>query len=321
MFSPILIIVYDRYEHLKVCIESLKLCPEAKDTDIYIASDAALDARHESNIAKVRDYILDIEGFNRVTPIFRKENFGSKLNFFSAIEQVFKDHKTLIALEDDVVVGKGFLHFLNQGLTEFESDKSVISICAYLPPSVKNDDGEPFFLQGRAPYGYGMWKEKESWISNSCNKDHIRDAIKDFRFFQKFEETHPHVARAIPLIINGDLEPYDIMTAIIMQKNGYLALYPPQSISMSIGNDGSGLHATKNETLQDQSVSDIMYDTQSSKPATVNLAMERKLSKYYRSKFIGLLNYAIYFSYQLPGGYFFYNATRNLTKKIRRIVN
>lgn len=320
MYAPIFITVYDRLNHLKECINSLLECPESALTTLYIASDAAALPEHEKGIAAVRSYIVSITGFNKVVPIFREENVGAVANSYAGRDYVFETNSCLIRLEDDVVVGRGFLSFMNEGLMKYKDEMSVVGICGYLPPSISAEDHESFFLKGRAPYGFGIWKEKEEKILAHFDGEYIKEIFTDYQFFKTFEGTHPHVARAIPLITSGDFMPGDIVTAIIMQKFNFLAIYPPKSISVSRGNDGSGLHSGKNQELQNQIASDDVYNIRPNLDLSVDKGMEEKLSIYYRHVGIKIVNYMIYIFYRLHGGYFLYKLSRRLVKKVRKLI-
>jgi len=320
LFAPIFITVYDRLEHLRQCIDSLKKCPESEYTTLYIASDCAAIPEHENAISNVREYIKTIDGFYKIIPILRDNNLGGYQNATQALFHIFEQHETVIAMEDDVIVGKGFLNFINDGLIRFKDEPSVIGVCAYLPPGIYNETEECFFLQGRSPYGFGMWRDKEKNIYSYFDKKYINKTVLKFDFFRKFERTHPHVARSIPLILKSDFKPIDILTAIIMQDKGFFSYYPPTSISASRGNDGSGLHSGVNRLLQNQEVSDEIYTSGSVIQIEALKEMEKKIERSYRAPMIKVLNYFIYFTFRLPGFFSIYTLSREKVKKARLLL-
>jgi GT2 family glycosyltransferase len=103
--SPILITVYDRLSHLKQCVDSLKKCPEADRSRLYIASDHAASYKDTRRVAEVRCYVKKIKGFKEVVLIERDENIGAEKNFSNAKLEIFEKYDELIFLEDDVIVG------------------------------------------------------------------------------------------------------------------------------------------------------------------------------------------------------------------------
>ncbi|MBT8042626.1 MAG: glycosyltransferase, partial [Pontiella sp.] len=99
--APVLISVYDRWQHLEACMEALKKNPEAKDTTLYIVSDGWQHEGHRESIEKVRAYILSISGFKEVRTRFRETNWGMRTSAMDAFEWVFSEHDRLIRMEDD----------------------------------------------------------------------------------------------------------------------------------------------------------------------------------------------------------------------------
>lgn len=320
-YAPIFITVYDRLLHLTRCIESLKKCPEAKFTTVYIASDGPARREDIEAIAEVRNYIKSIQGFHDVILIERAENVGADRNSNEGREEVYLSNDRLIRMEDDVVVGKGFLHFINSGLEFYNDHKNVVAICSYLPPGVENIQGQAFFLRGLSPYGFGRWRSKDSELYAKMSATHIESYFSSFKFFRSYERRSPATARSIPLIVNGDMRPGDILHGIVMHANNLVALYPPVSISKSIGNDGSGLNATKSGFRQMQKVSDERFSIRIDDDIAYSATMEYKLSKYLRKPGFTFLNYSIYLCWRfIPSSYSFYLLARSTVKKIRKLV-
>lgn len=321
LYSPILVGVYDRLSHFKQCIESLQACPEAISSTLYIASDAPYRTSDAPNIQKIRSYARSISGFNEVVLIEREENYGANKNWIDALEQVLEKNDRVIMLEDDVLVGFGFLGFMNSALIMYEDDEHVAGVCAYLPPGVKNPDGKPFFLKSRSPYGYGVWRDKEQRLRAMMNQSYVAKCFNDFSFFKAYEKVNPHVARAIPLIAHGDSCAGDILAGIVMQSKCLLAIYPPVSISKSIGNDGTGLHAGENKALQNQVASGERFFIPENLVVSLNKDMELRIAKYLGFPGLFFLNYLIYLAYRfLPQSYVLYKISRHVVKKIRRVL-
>ena len=107
-YAPVLITVYDRFNHLKNAVESLKKCAEAINTELFIASDMTSEKEKEFQINKIRDYIGSIKGFKKVTPIFFDKNVGIEHSWHFSLDLVFQKYGTIIFLEDDNEVSPFF---------------------------------------------------------------------------------------------------------------------------------------------------------------------------------------------------------------------
>lgn len=294
-FTPILVGVYDRHWHLKQCIESLQACPEAKNSVLYIASDAAYKHEDLEKVRRVRDYIESIDGFKQVVPILREKNVGAIRNYEEAITEIFKKHESLILMEDDVLVGTGFLFFMDRGLCYFREDPRVIGISGYLPPNVENSDNRPFILNRFAPYGMAIWKNKSKLMDSFRTPEFFDACFRDFNFFKEFEKFSPHCVTPLPLLIHGGKRYADIETGLIMQRKGLFAVYPPKTITKSIGHDGSGLRSGSNPDLQSQSFSNAFFNVDDVDLRGVNREIAGKIALYRRRRFHSFINYTIYF--------------------------
>ena len=110
--APILVMVYDRLDSLKKCIESLQKCEAAAQSILYISSDAAYRSQDTDKIEAVRNFIKSISGFKNIVPLFHKENKGLNGSYNFAIDLIFKEYDTFIFLEDDIIVAPNFLKFM-----------------------------------------------------------------------------------------------------------------------------------------------------------------------------------------------------------------
>ena len=105
--APVVLFVYDRPWHTRKTVEALIINAEAKNTDLYIFSDAAKKNQSDHSVVEVRDYIQRIIGFKRVTIVERTENFGLARSITEGVTYVCQKYGRVIVLEDDI----SLLHF------------------------------------------------------------------------------------------------------------------------------------------------------------------------------------------------------------------
>ena len=87
-YAPILLFVYNRPLHTRQAVESLMNNAIAKETDLFIYSDAAKKETDHDNVAKVREYIHGITGFASITITERQENYGLARNIIEGVTDV-----------------------------------------------------------------------------------------------------------------------------------------------------------------------------------------------------------------------------------------
>ena len=70
-------------------------------------------------------------------------------NITSGLNLIFKKKKTAIILEDDILVSKHFLRYMNDSLKFYKNNIKVGSICGNLPFLNKNLPNTFFFILSR----------------------------------------------------------------------------------------------------------------------------------------------------------------------------
>ena len=136
MLAPVAVFTYNRRDEAVKVMDALSTNLLAKKTEVYVFSNAPIAGKEGDReiVAAIRSDLKKYEkSFLNYHLIFRDENNGSNDNMLSGIDEVVRRHGKAIVLEDDVLVAKSFLNFMNQALDKYEDDKKVFSICGYNP--------------------------------------------------------------------------------------------------------------------------------------------------------------------------------------------
>lgn len=241
--APILITVYNRYEHFKQCIESLQKNDLSIQSDLFIAIDYP---SIQSDIAvhkKIISYCKTIIGFKAVNLIIRNKNIGSVKNVFLAMDEVFSKYDRLIYSEDDNVFSPYFLQFINDGLTLYKESTKVFSICGYrhLFDAPSDYNYETFFAKNISAWGIGLWRDKFKQVDLNA---------------KKFDKIFTNPLTLIDFIKNIGCNTFSVLLDAKNKKtiygdasmefhaylNNLLTLFPSDSLVRNQGNDGSGEH-------------------------------------------------------------------------------
>lgn len=250
-YASILVMVYDRLDSLKKCIESLQNCAEAKESVLYISSDAAYRTQDTEKIEAVRQFILTITGFKNVKPIIPNENRGLNGSYNAAIEMIFKEYDTFIFLEDDIIVAPDFLKYINEGLEFYKNDPKIISISGFSHSVFFDVDvklkSEVYFTNRWCPWGFGSWKDRIQSVPN-LSLEALKQDVNDTSFVKKLDEIGIDLFTAFqrklykkePLVL-------DYRYVHQMVKNDLYTVTPYTTKTFNIGNDGQGTRTQKNE--------------------------------------------------------------------------
>lgn len=242
-YAPIIVLVYDRLEHFSRCINSLKTNRLASESALYVVSDAAYKKEDEEKVFKVREYALSINGFKDVKYLFRDKNVGAHNSCKEAIQEVLAVNDSYIIIEDDIVVAPSFLQYMNDGLTYYQKEKKVFSICGFkssflLPINYKKDI---YFYPCNSPWGFATWKDRWENV-NFDYIDRLKELKKDKQKYKAFTSIGFYIkgilmADSRKEIVAGDLRIYYHM----FQKN-MCSIFPVVSKTQNWGFDGTGEH-------------------------------------------------------------------------------
>jgi len=256
-YAPILISVYSRFESLKQSVESLKANELAKESDLYIVSDAAGRESDIEIVKKIREYILGIDGFKSVNPIFREQNLGANVSPTLAYFEVLNKHQKIIFLEDDIVVSKSFLRFLNDGLERFKDNQQVYSISGYCPPPAYMPEFKSRAMRApfHCPWGFATWKDRADVIDMEYNP--YKEVMQNRELVKYIAKYAPFMLEALRNdYYNPSLFFVDVRTTFQMLLKGMFTIYPALSLTKNIGLDGNGARGAVNFELMEQGVYD-----------------------------------------------------------------
>jgi hypothetical protein len=151
----------------------------------------------------------------------------------------------VIVLEDDLLLSRYFLSFMNEGLKVYETAQNVASIHGYTYP-LNIPLPETFFLRGADCWGWGTWSRawQQFEPDGAVLLEQLTNSGQGFEFDSN--GTAPNM-QMLKNQIAGRINSWAIRWhAATFLKNMY-TLYPGQSLVRNIGLDGSGTH--KDELL------------------------------------------------------------------------
>lgn len=283
--APIVLNVYKRPVHTKETLTALKKCDLSSESILYIYCDGPKEyALNDDikNIRKVREIIRSEEWCKEVRIYEYERNMGLVKSFVTAISEVINKHGKVIVLEDDQVVSKGFLRYMNQALDIYESEERVMHISGYMYPAKFKSNDTTIFLNVQSCPGWGTWKRAWKYYNHDVS-DHLsyfrgkNRIIKYFdiggnsRWFSQLEknENDPGYSFAVRWY------------ASCFRKNG-LSLFPAKSLVKNIGLDGTGEHCKKNdiygvETVEFLDIKKIKIEE--------NLSVRKSIGEFYKKHY------------------------------------
>lgn len=239
-YTPVLIFTYNRADHLKNLINSLKKCNEFDNTFFYIFSDGPKDSKDITQIENVRKLIN--ESFTKNFELINnRNNEGLAKSVINGISYVFKSHNSLIVLEDDLILSENFLRYMNNGLIFYENNYNVYQISGFSYMNDKLKSNETFFLPTTTSWGWATWKR--SWDKFSIQNPLFDTILNDNETKFKFDlnGNYPY-SKMLSQQLKKNINSWAIIWYATVFLNDGLVVYPPRSLVNNNGFDGSGTH-------------------------------------------------------------------------------
>jgi hypothetical protein len=242
--SPIILFTYKRLDTLKQTIQSLQENYLAKDSDLYVFSDAAKTLKERDIILEVRDFVKSIDGFKSVTIFESKINKGLANSIIDGVSELLKNHESVIVLEDDLVSSPNFLNYMNQALNFYRNYDNVFSISGFSIP-IKNNQSEVdvYFTSRSSSWGWATWKDRWSKIDwDVRDYDQFKNNTKLRRNFNKMGSD---MSDMLDRQMQGKINSWAIRWCYHQFKSNLFSVHPLVSKIENVGFNSSDATNTK----------------------------------------------------------------------------
>ena len=277
--SPVILFTYRRAENTEAALRSLAACDMASDTDIFIFSDAAKNESAQQDVARVRRLIHAEEwerAFRSVRIEEAEQNKGLAKSVIYGVSKVFQSYDTVIVVEDDNVVSKDFLDFMNRALEFYEDDPLVGHIGGYtMPIEFPADYTHDVYLMGRgSSYSWATWKkywEQVDWEVRDY--DTFKDDVKQRKAFDAYGNNRSLLLDAQ---MKGTIDSWAIRFSYYMFKNNLYAILP---VKTRVVNSGFGEKSTHNTGVDQRYVSH--FDDKFTPVRMEHVSLDQRIVKAY----------------------------------------
>ncbi len=247
MLAPIVLFVYNRPWHTEQTINALKNNELARESELFIYSDAPKNDKAIKGVQEVRHYIRGVVGFKKVTIIERDQNLGLANSIIDGVTNIVNQYGKIIAMEDDLITSPYFLKFMNKSLDMYENEHNVACIHGYIYPI--EELPETFFIRGADCWGWATWKEK--WAIFEMDGKKLLDQLKQYNLEQEADFNNTaNYTQMLKDQVAGKNNSWAVRWYVSAFLNNKLCLYPGKSYVQNIGTDDSGTHCGATDLYQ-----------------------------------------------------------------------
>lgn len=236
-FAPIVMISYNRPELVQLSVRNVALAHGAANHDIFMFIDGP---RCEEDVRKqdqINEIVCSFQGSLPKMKIIRREkNYGCRGNIVDAITQVISQYGRAIIIEDDILVSRTFLDYMDEALEFYKDSKQIWSINAYQHPNLRIPRDYPYDVYLNPVnmcWGWGTWADRWAQVDFDLQDWHVmRD---DPEMVAKLNRSGRHLHALIDRQYLGELKTWDVQCAYYVIKNGLMSIEPRYPLSKNIG--------------------------------------------------------------------------------------
>jgi hypothetical protein len=241
MLSPICLFLYNRPNHTRKTLNKLKEAEGAKESQLFIFCDGPKEGatfEEKERIEEVRKIANGFSGFNKITVIKQSINIGLANSIIQGVTKIVEEYGRVIVLEDDHLVHRDFLNYMNFYLNVYEKEKKIMHIGGFARNSYLQFFLKPVYLtQYMDCWGWATWSDR--WKKLITDFKIIDDKLSDKHFFDKFNFSKLDYHTYFEPNRKG-LKTWAIFWYFTIAYYNGLCIMPKYSYVKNIGNDGSG---------------------------------------------------------------------------------
>ncbi len=245
--SPVVLFVYNRPDHTRKTLEALAAADLSEITDLFIFSDAPKDPSDTGQLQKVeetRSLIRQRKWCGSVNITEQTGNKGLADSIISGVTDIIHRYGTVIVLEDDIVIGKGFLRYMNQALELYKDDPAVMHISGYIYPYARSIrlKEDTLFLKVYSCWGWATWER--AWKHFNPDIDfHLAQWNTPEKIDRLNLEGHADCYFQLRQNKEGIIYSWAVKWYSSWLAKGGISLFPRESLVRNIGNDATGIHS------------------------------------------------------------------------------
>lgn len=239
--SPIAVFAFNRPDHLRRTLLSLKACVGFEAADVTVFCDGPRSDAELAAVQAVRVVAKEELG-SEADYRFAETNSGLAQSIISGVSELCTAHGRVIVIEDDFDLSPGFLTFINASLDAFANEPNVYQISGHMfdVPEFA-DRADALFLPLTTTWGWATWQR--AWSQFDLEATGWQELSLDRSMRRRFNLGGVYdYATMLQRQMAGKRDSWGVRWYWNVFKVGGLVLFPPQSLVRNIGQDGSGSH-------------------------------------------------------------------------------
>lgn len=241
MNAPIAVFAFNRPEHLRGTIESLKRCTGFSDSPVYVFADGPRSDSDRPAIEATRSVAHQLLG-HCAEMRFSDENLGLSRSILKGVNELLQRYGKVIVVEDDLLLATDFLTFLNAALTFYAKDERILQISGHMYEVFEfYERNESLLLPITTTWGWATWSRAWEAFDPEATGWETLKADQALRHRFNLDGNYDY-ANMLERQMAGYRQSWGICWYWSVFRAGGMSCFPPQSLVANVGMDGSGTH-------------------------------------------------------------------------------
>lgn len=270
MLAPIVLFVYNRPELTLQTLRALKDAEQSQESTLYIFSDGPKENSDPIALQKinaVREIIKQEQWCKEVIIRESDHNKGLANSVIDGVTEVISKHERVIVLEDDIIVSRGFLNYMNDALELYAHEDHVAGVSGFCYHESATAP-DVFLLPIACSWSWATWKR--TWEYYTADSNALIQSIKSTNQQQQFDFGSYPFFKMLEDQAAGRVNSWAIRfyASIFLKKKFFL--YPKFSLVSNVGFGSAATHTKEkielfNKHLSDQRLRVVKTSIQDSK--------------------------------------------------------
>jgi hypothetical protein len=240
-WAPVALFIFKRPDHVRRTIASLQACTGYDESRIVVFADGPSSRRDVPGVDQARAVARSLLG-DRATFVERDANLGLDRSIIKGVTDLCDRYGKVVVVEDDLVLAPGFLQFLNRGLRRYADEPRIMQVSGHMfdVAALRSLD-HAILLPLTTSWGWGTWRR--AWDQFDPRADGWRERVSDVRTRRRFDlDGHFAYSDMLAREMRRPIPAWDIRWYYTVFARGGLGLFPPRTLVVNAGFDGSGTH-------------------------------------------------------------------------------
>lgn len=250
--APVVVFAYNRPDHLNQTLAALAAADLARDSRVRVYADGPRNEAAREGVDAVRAMLDDPawgDRFGTFEVVASDENKGLAKAIIGGVTEVVEQAGRVIVLEDDLIVSRDFLSFMNDALDFYEPDPTVGSISGFCPLKAPPPGytADVMRVPRNCSTGWATWADR--WREVDWTAADAPRLYRDPVFRKRFNAAGSDRVDRLRRQMQGTVSSWSIRFGLWQAASGRDTIFSSVNRLVNSGYDGSGVNTRAGEAI------------------------------------------------------------------------